>query len=896
MKDLEVYLLKLINESDSMAVFPSEVALQFWQRQLIKNKDLKAIALDRFISWDRFKSMCLGYPEKLKRVNQVVRFLFLIHLLDENKNKAVFKSIIPEVFRESSLLFYKSFLPYLPMLNRLDEINVQDTIEGWLTKKSDLEYMFMRYEQFLKAKGLFEPNFIKSELNTSKQNFKIIFPELIDDFDRFEPLLKASKDIDFYSCEKMLFSDKAEFTVYANLEDEYDAVLIKIGLLLDQGIDPWDIIISACGDSDSLVELYARAKRYDVPLFLHQGITVSRFQCVKLFSQLQNVYSSQFSYDSLEELFQNRSLPWKNEFLNNQLLKFGRESKCYIQEKNQDNMWDTAFRKAEIQKKNLGYLIEFFGVFSKLLKAIVNSKSFAELKDKLMLWVQRFLDTTAWNDQALRTFQFSVKALDELQDACDELNLPLRGNPLSLWQKYLEDKIYVERPDKLAVPVYSYRVSAGIIPAFHFIIQTSQKRLQIVEKKYPYLNSHEEKNLSNYQNDMSADFLKIYSHSGRNVFFSFSESDYNGTNLIPAKLMEKPGQSKNENDITASENLFVQENLAWKEKGRIKRLHSLQADSIERYKLTLELKSEYNESSGVFSPELTAQLIETVRDKEGWLRLSHSQLENFLNCPIQFFWSYFFGLSEQERDTQFFSPMEEGNLAHFLFHVFYQEVKARNVTKLSDLGMDEVEAIINKILEYDLCSYQDKFPIPPRIVWNFYHKNLKTQAQQFIENEMAVLGHASIIDTELRLEERLESDKIKIIGKIDRLSQVPEGLVLIDYKRKVGVKKNLFDENVNSYQLPFYLRLLRAKYNKGISKAGYYDFTKGKYSFVLDSEKDGFEQTDQSVNRLLADLEEKLGLLIHAIKSGRLLVQDYGNQNCEYCNYRGLCRRKFVLR
>ena len=60
----------------------------------------------------------------------------------------------------------------------------------------------------------------------------------------------------------------------------------------------------------------------------------------------------------------------------------------------------------------------------------------------------------------------------------------------------------------------------------HLVINASQAATAHTVRRYPFLKLHEEQGLSEVQRELSASHLRLYSHSGENVLFSYARRDF----------------------------------------------------------------------------------------------------------------------------------------------------------------------------------------------------------------------------------------------------------------------------------------------------------------------------------------------------------------------------------
>ena len=125
MQSIQSLLQKEITNQDAVFVFPTDVACQKWADWVVKNTSVKAVAMERFLAWDKFKGECIrGKAQDLNTVPSLMRKIFAGNLIKKNAEKPFFKSIIVEKYAKEASAFtdwISSVLPSLKMWKNLRE-------------------------------------------------------------------------------------------------------------------------------------------------------------------------------------------------------------------------------------------------------------------------------------------------------------------------------------------------------------------------------------------------------------------------------------------------------------------------------------------------------------------------------------------------------------------------------------------------------------------------------------------------------------------------------------------------------------------------------------------------------------------------------------------------------
>jgi ATP-dependent helicase/DNAse subunit B len=140
--------------------------------------------------------------------------------------------------------------------------------------------------------------------------------------------------------------------------------------------------------------------------------------------------------------------------------------------------------------------------------------------------------------------------------------------------------------------------------------------------------------------------------------------------------------------------------------------------------------------------------------------------------------------------------------------------------------------------------------------------------------------------------------KLALRGKIDRVCVKDNDHIVIDYKKKTTPgKQDIFTvrHEPTSYQMPFYYFLL-TELGFYIVSASYYSFENCSFAHVFNPHDPhafgGTEELESAVEKL----KQNIVTMAERINSGEFSIRMHNNNtNCSYCDFRSVCRMKFVL-
>ena len=251
------------------------------------------------------------------------------------------------------------------------------------------------------------------------------------------------------------------------------------------------------------------------------------------------------------------------------------------------------------------------------------------------------------------------------------------------------------------------------------------------------------------------------------------------------------------------------EKLLWK-----KQKYENQKDPL-RYIQTVEYKV-----------DLAGHPLEAVKKTDSMITMleqytySSTALDKYLNCPLQFYYSYVLNLQEKEEITGETDKAEIGSLVHIVLEDYLSEFKGKMV-QAQDLREDRLSELIEKQYaehygrEVTGSAYLLKLQI---------HQHLQTFLKKY---QIPLIKHLAAKEQGLyieSLEQKIKTEyllpngkTVRLVAKVDRIEKRGGYTFILDYKTganhekyRIKFKKLILDErdtwnlSLKSIQLPFY--------------------------------------------------------------------------------------------
>ncbi|MBN1250700.1 MAG: PD-(D/E)XK nuclease family protein [Bacteroidales bacterium] len=299
-------------------------------------------------------------------------------------------------------------------------------------------------------------------------------------------------------------------------------------------------------------------------------------------------------------------------------------------------------------------------------------------------------------------------------------------------------------------------------------------------------------------------------------------------------------------------------------------------------------------------------------------QLTATAIDTYLSCPLRFYFKYIAKLKEPDKISEEFSPMELGNIIHYIMEIMYTDLrKDENSVIVNPTDIDNLNSNVDKYID---IAFKNQYKIHPDNEFDFsgnlliirevikkYILNILKIDKQFCPFEIIQLEDNKNFNSSIEIEIDGDNKNIAIKGIIDRIDKKDNVFRIIDYKTgeaKKDIKSisELFLINSNYrkkaiFQIFFYGLLLQKmpEYKDEKLKPAIYD-VKSMYDinfnpFIINkSDKELVELNCLSFNSLLIDYELELKKVIGNIFNKDIAFsQTDEKDNCKFCPFRVIC-------
>ena len=896
-------ILKKINTA-ACFVFPSETTALLWARKICLHGELRSLLPERFLAWDRFKEETIRSKEKKRKpVSSLIRRFFAYSLTQRNTTEPFLQALIPVQYAENSPVFADSIASLLSSLNRWEELHTaghcQDDGED-----RDLRIIKINYAAFLQENDLFEPSWEKMSFQKDERHYIVFFPEVLDDFAEFKELLNVP-EVYLYSCEQTahLTAEKPALNFFSSARTEIRSAVLEIRRLHETGL-PYEEIAVTLGDYKNIAPYMERELAlHDIPFIRRSGKTLGEYPVGKLFSLISECSASLFSFASVKRLLLDCSIPWKDPEKNKALIKYGIENHCAAP-------FSDRFRIADPWEEGFKHnpdddLAAYYGKLKKNILAMTGAKTFRKILEQYHIF-RSFLIMEHCSAESNAVLARCIEELSVLIETEETTRKLVIAAPFSFYVSHLKKKNYVYIRNEGGVNLYDYPVAAGAPFCCHMLLNASQAAMVFQHRPLPFLRPDKRLRLGITDTDASAAMLSLYSIASYKDYschtcISASEKTFAGW-AIPHSFFTH-NQIKAElhtGTVRDKEDLFNTEQQ-WRAGCTEKptQLYSVQKEGFKQWS-TILLESQ---SGGLYTGETAHKLRDRIRSKNtgkesnntAELSVSASDLNEFFTCPVLWLYKRIFNLEKFEMDASLLDAESLGLIYHKILERLFERIKKNNNCFLKE-NLDIYFNWLEEITVFVLRSHNTLrgplvYPLLAPLASAMNRKLrafLKIEAQYFDGFEVK----------ELEQNYKINQGKLLLNGKIDRISEGPQGPVIIDYKTgKLPLQNHcrLNEENkLLDFQISMYIKLYEEVTGEKIGSALFAGIKKNEFVSVTgtfkkkDFSREKYQSTMDALDRAIENLET-------AVSKLNFTSENIHVKTCTKCMYRTICRLQYSL-
>lgn len=941
---VEVTIKENIKNLDAVFVFPTEISAYLWADRATKITEYSAVAMERFLAWDKFKGEAVrGENQDKEPVPSIMRKIFASKLLEENAKNPFLKNLVPPDYAKTSSGFSDWIASILPSLGLWKDY-FDKTDEKEDEEDRDLLILYEKYSSFLDTYNLFDPAWERPPFKSNGKHYFIFFPEINSDWEEYKKILESSKEfISIISVpenplEQKSLENEGNVQFFNNSMVELKNVASVVSALhREKGIE-WPEIAISVPD----VELYEpyldrELGLMEIPHIARISRALSQTPAGNLFAQIKKCVETKNSYESIKGLLLNRELPWKQPDLIQRLIEFGQQNHCicsFVYNDEPIDVWEKSFKDVPFHDAELE---KFYKNLKSRLYGFMNALSFSNLRSAYFAFRNDFFDMEQCSEKSNKILSRCITELGgiiDLENRFEDCKVP---SPLNFFTNYLESVVYLEQADSLGVQIYPYKTAASAPFSCHIIVDSSQNSLSILYKDLPFLTESKRRRLLNRdETNVSDKFVRLYLLNSiqKPAYFTCAQRTIDGYAQPVSYLKEINRIKENDESTLFSGNPYNPEKK-WLLEEHIdessfpKKITDTQRKSFNNWQRMQQTEN----SPDLKASEAVLNLNSGVDDngQEKVVYVSKSLLSKFYDCPRKWLLdSRQMGIEMQDNAAQLMDQYSEGNLYHKILEIYCQALMEKELPVIyEESGLPEeysslLESAIDEAISYSGTG-GDRNCYLKRELLKTARPAVKQTISTFVEEFSKIFNNCKVAQIESSFSLENKELNYRFNGRIDCLLQDLNNLqyYLVDFKNTknaVPDKKTFFveenpeeseseellleEQTLPDFQMPAYIYLMENQDNPlKIENAAFFAIKDdvcvpvfGKniaFRANIKNAQDipNYDDFQKTVKKML-ECVENYACRIH---SGDFKlndnVQNYGK--CAGCDYSSVCRRTF---
>ena len=573
--------------------------------------------------------------------------------------------------------------------------------------------------------------------------------------------------------------------------------------------------------------------KYEIPVFIDEKKELSQNILVKYIVALLDIFSKNWSYDSVMNYIKLGFLDITKEDifeLENYCTSCGiKQNKWYKEDWKYGN-YDIEFieKMNELRKKIVNPILKFkenlvgTKTFEEITKSIYCFLIENKINDKLQEKFNSINESQELKEDYIASWNIVINLLDEI--------VMIFGKEKTTFEKYEEIlKVGLNNSSLGKIPQNIGQIIVGDVDRSRshkvkamFVIGINDGVFPNINKEEGFLDDKDREILKENEVELAKgitekiyddnfNIYKAFSTAEEKLFLSYSSVDSEGKALrgsiliskikkIFPKLIQKSDLLEQDISITTKQIVFDE---------LIKNLRNY-IDDKEIDSIWFEIYNIFNEDEewkyklreAIIALNFTnipknidLELIEKLYGKT--LKTSISKLEQYKSCPFSFYLKYTLKLSEKNLFQ--IQSVDTGSFMHEVIDNFFEQVSNKNI-KLKDITEEEIEFIVNEIVQemllekkYYIFQSNSKYRILTEKLRKLLIKAMKYIIETITVSDFEIYGNEVEFKENAKyapIKIDLENGKqVEITGKIDRvdISKNAQGkyIRVIDYKSSI---------------------------------------------------------------------------------------------------------------
>ncbi len=900
-----------IGDGATRFVFPSAVVAENRAARALARSGLRAVRADRFLGWDEFRASLRPDRAGEKPVDDRIREIFAAELMRRNAESPFLSTIAsPERAAATS----PALAPWIA--SRLAELAPLAPSRGFSAPEArgalaDWAGIAAAYEGFLTERNLRDGAWVPSGEFSHPGKAMVFLPDLVEDFSAWKPALEAA-GIEILQPPPEQSRPPLPFVERSSALAEIRGTLRALALDLESGIPAAELALSVADLEHSRPWLEREAELLGIPLDVRAGMPLASLPGGRFFAEIGEAASSRWSGAAVASLLSDEALPWKNPGLVRAILRRGIERHAvapWTQDGRERDPWEEALRGSPEATEGWRRIRES-------ARRIANAKDYAAIAEAWMAFRNTYLSDEGWDPVADAVAARCVAELRELDLAAALAGGP-GPDPFRLFLRRLEGTVYVSAASGAGVRVFPWRLAAGARFARHYLLGASLDSAEVIYSRLAFLRDDLRAGLGAEDLDASADFLAAYAACADRAYFSCPPRGARGDQAPHGALLRRAVATRAPEGVDAPDCRRDEEAWLSGERDSPSILSDPLASGLAAAART-GLARRAKVLPGSLGPRAAAGAISRrLEDDDAggapWLRLDPSTMDEYATCGFATLCSRLLQAEPEATGIDFADDRFLGEVYHAALEAFWKRVKAEHGAFRPE-RLAEYRAWIPEAISLGFVRSAERSGPFALAVLEALAARVEWYVLSLLDAELEAgsgyFANLEVLDVEKERTLRVDAERVKLSGRLDRVQLKDGKAVIVDYKKsglpsKDSVRGEAREDGslrLGEAQMPAYQALVEAD-GLALASAWYASVegtsgTKaGDFRCALGDGPDAAVPPAE-----LESVREAFGAALAAtakgLRAGLYPMPDPSDQDetCKGCRIRPVCRERYAAR
>ncbi|MDR2792537.1 MAG: PD-(D/E)XK nuclease family protein, partial [Treponema sp.] len=480
------------------------------------------------------------------------------------------------------------------------------------------------------------------------------------------------------------------------------------------------------------------------------------------------------------------------------------------------------------------------------------------------------------------------------------------GRTFPVFQSYIQEETYVYESKERGIPVYAYEVAAGIAPLVHFIINMNQDDATVVyDGRSSFLREDRKYRLCIQDRDISAEFIKAYLMSAAIPVFTVADRTFSGAAVPHRKLEDILDGEVLQKQLPILPDSYLTEIAVLNgitSKAPVSCPSDLQKKGWEAFAIIQKQPEGIDiRTTAITQPDLrlevekrlcTQKSERTKKSEDEDIRLSPSDLDEYLLCPFKWVLQRGLGVREKQTEIETLDQRDLGRLYHSILERLWTRIKEKH-GRFQMREKESYKKYLDEEINQAIERAQNNEGYFQKPLYDMLKPRIKAALEDYLDCDAENLHGKTVVGAEYPLRKTYAAPPA-LSGIADSiLKDEDDGYIIRDYKtRTLPSAAELWaddDDFPKNVQMASYIAMLETS-GERCKDARFYSIDNREFRPVIDEDNPHFKYEKE-----IAAVDVVVEKIAAAMRNGEYMTpKNISRTVCRDCAVSSVCRKPYI--